>query len=171
MSDQSAKYAVMAVLEHLRVARRELQARLDEVMTDLHRVDAAIAALHPAIVVGQEQDEPVDRAGVERTVSRPFPLAGPSGERGLPTADGALNAGTRRSSVDVDGARALIGMPVVDARRLVEHEAELLCERRARRQPTGRPGRMHRCESCNRFMASRAGACGSCGFVQGRGWL
>jgi hypothetical protein len=72
--------------------------------------------------------------------------------------------------LDVARSRALVTMPLTDARRLVEHEAELLCERRLRRQPTSRTGRMHRCQGCNVFMGSRLGVCSHCGYRQDVGW-
>ena len=75
------------------------------------------------------------------------------------------------SGLHIDRARAAVRMPVDQAEQLVEHEALALAERRLRRQPRGRHGQQHRCQSCNHFMASRAGACGSCGYTQGRGWV
>lgn len=74
------------------------------------------------------------------------------------------------SGLDVPAARALVTLRKRDAERLVEAEAELLAERRARRGRRGVAAGMARCGGCNRFVANRERPCQSCGYVPGRGW-
>ena len=74
------------------------------------------------------------------------------------------------SRIDVARAKRAVRMDRAAAELLVEREALALLERRARRQPTGRHGKQHRCQGCNKFMSSREGCCVSCGYRQGVGW-
>jgi hypothetical protein len=72
--------------------------------------------------------------------------------------------------LNVAAARALITMPVEEAREFVEGEAVSLAERRARRARKGVSGQTHKCQACCRFMRSRTGVCGSCGYRQDVGY-
>jgi hypothetical protein len=61
-------------------------------------------------------------------------------------------------------------MPVEEAREIVEGGALSLAERRLRRARRGTSGRVHKCQACYRFMRSRMGVCGSCGYRQDTGY-
>jgi hypothetical protein len=67
-------------------------------------------------------------------------------------------------------ARGLVSMPVEEAREIVEGEALSLAERRARRARKGVSGQVHKCQACCRFMRSRTGVCGACGYRQDVGY-
>lgn len=72
--------------------------------------------------------------------------------------------------LDLQQARGLVSMPVGEAREIVESEALCLAERRARRARKGISGPTHRCQACCKFMRSRTGVCGSCGYRQDVGY-
>ena len=77
---------------------------------------------------------------------------------------------TLDARLDLQGARELVSMPAEEAREIVEGEALSLAERRLRRARKGTPGQVHKCQACCRFMRSRTGVCGSCGYRQDVGY-
>jgi hypothetical protein len=72
--------------------------------------------------------------------------------------------------LNIRAARALVTMPPQKAQDIVEDEATSLAERRIRRARKGISGQTHRCQACCRFMRSRTGVCGSCGYRQDVGY-
>lgn len=72
--------------------------------------------------------------------------------------------------LDIRGARALVTMPILEARAIVEGEALSLAERRLARARRGTSGQVHKCQACCRFMRSRTAVCGSCGYRQDVGY-
>lgn len=73
--------------------------------------------------------------------------------------------------LDIRAARERLVMSPDEAEQLIESEASALHERQVARRPRGRTGLTPRCESCNRFLSSTSRPCGSCGYLQGRGWV